>query len=824
MRTPGFLSRRAGLSALDRSLPVFESILRSGEQTLDQIWKRAGQGQSTSLLASLVKADLARRFSEGEQPRILEYLERYPDLANDRDRVVSLVYEEFCLLQENGANPDSQSFCLDYAPWGDSLASQLAYHRDLSRAIDLESPAVTFPEPGEVFEKYRIISLLGVGGVARVYLATDEELGGRRLAIKVSASFGQEPSILAKLDHRNIVPILTVAESESGLRGICMPYRPGPTLEGLIREIGRGRPPRSARAVLEALSAPDHRGDRDAEEPGAGWADFPSDRTFPEAVAWIGHALAQALGYLHKQGVFHRDIKPANILLAYREGPQLLDFNLAKVPNNPEGACAAQRGGTLPYMAPEQLAAFLDPEAWSLVGEQADLYSLGLVLRELLTGRPPELTKPDGSLAREIRAILDRRHLPFEPIREINPSVPPALESIVEKCLAVEPKDRYRGAVELAEDLRQFLDRKPLRFAPNTSRFERIVNVIHRNRQAILVALVSALLLIPLSRVGRPVDSGLDDIKRAESLLVSRRPDVLLKAKATFEDLHLRQPNTARTSLGLALTLSRLDDPRKKLISDLFKESTTKTDSEAEIRRWLVREPNSAALLLSLGIVLSNERRYPEARTFLEQSLQLDPRGIAARVNLGNVEQLTGHDSLAIDQFAKAVEIASSMTERPQFLEALRKVLMHSLVRLINRELAPSAKLIDRQRVRSLVDQLAMHVRSFQEDRPNPGSREGEAEHAFWTDYFAGCLASIEGALGRDPERPAGLADPFGEAEAGFRRARRHLTKLESTPERLQQVTYQEGLLSRRRGMAPAAPGNPAPLPAPGLDAKAPIR
>ena len=805
MHAPGFLSRRAGLSSLEQSVSRFESIIRSGEQSLDQIWERLDQGRTTSLLASLVKAELARRFSQGEHPRVLEYLERFPDLADERDCVISLVYEEFCLSQENGANPDSESFCRDYAPWGDSLASQLAYHRDLSRAIGNESPPITFPEPGEVFEKYRISSLLGVGGVARVYLATDEELGGRRLAIKVSASFGQEPSILAKLDHRNIVPILTVAESKSGLRGICMPYRPGPTLEGLIRAIGRGRPPRSARSVWEVMSQSDHQGDRESEEPGPGWSDFPADRTYPEAVAWIGHALAQALGYLHKQGVCHRDIKPANILLAYREGPQLLDFNLAKVPNNPEGASAAQRGGTLPYMAPEQLTAFLDPDAWSKVGEAADLYSLGLVLRELLTGHPPELPTPVGSLAREIRLMIDRRHLAFEPIREINPSVPPALESIVEKCLAFAPEDRYDGAVELAEDLRLFLDRKSLRFAPNTSKFERIVNFIHRNRHTILVALVSALLLIPLSRLVYPVDSGVGEITWAESLLESQRPENLTKAKTLFDDLHLRRPNTARTSLGLALALSRLNDPRKQLISDLFKESTTKTDSEVAIRGWLAREPDSAALLLSLGTVLSNDRRFTEARGFLEKSLQIDPGGIKARVILANLEQSTGHEALAADHLTRVVEIASSMKERPEFLDGLRKVLMHTLVRLIDREIADSGKAIDRRRARSLVAQLAANLRTFEEDDSNLGSRAGGAEHAFWANYFEGCFASIFAAMEPDPDGPVGPTDPFGEAAARFRRARTHLEKLESTPEWLQQLTYQEGLLAQRRDSTPAA-------------------
>ena len=101
--------------------------------------------------------------------------------------------------------------------------------------------------------------------------------------------------------------------------------------------------------------------------------------------------LAEALAYSHVKGILHRDVKPANVLLTLSNGPQLLDFNLAHDPHSADQARAALRGGTLPYMAPEQLEAYIDPERWDTVGAAAELYSLGLVLHEMLTGEPPEV-------------------------------------------------------------------------------------------------------------------------------------------------------------------------------------------------------------------------------------------------------------------------------------------------------------------------------------------------------------------------------------------------------------------------------------------------
>jgi serine/threonine protein kinase len=140
------------------------------------------------------------------------------------------------------------------------------------------------------------------------------------------------------------------------------------------------------------------------------------------------------------------------------------------------------RGGTLPYMAPEQIEAFLNPELWGQVGAQADVYSLGLALRELLTGEAPD--HPDRRLAPacSMRDVLDRR-AQFDPsMRRLDPSISHALDAIVVRCLSFFRKDRYPDARALAEDLERFLKRRRLVHRP--SRRERSGSWIDSQCQA----------------------------------------------------------------------------------------------------------------------------------------------------------------------------------------------------------------------------------------------------------------------------------------------------------------------------------------------------
>ncbi len=320
-------------------------------------------------------------------------------------------------------------FCDRYPSWRDSLASQLQYHALLSRVVAPQPAPPRFPEPGEYFQEFQILQELGRGGAGRVYRARDESLGGREVALKVSPDRGHEASIIGRLDHAHIVKVHSVVfQSETRLRGICMPYRPGLPLDEVIRRIDRAPGHLRAQAIRDVLAKADAQDDAVGDPFGdhAGWDGFPSRGSFAEGVAWIVAVLARALGYAHSQRIWHRDVKPANVLLASRDGPQLLDFNLAHDPHSIDQAEAALRGGTLPYMAPEQLEAFRDPACWDRVGGPADLYSLGLVLRELLTGEPPATPDPSLPLHRAIASLLDDRAALRDASSPFPPGVPRA--------------------------------------------------------------------------------------------------------------------------------------------------------------------------------------------------------------------------------------------------------------------------------------------------------------------------------------------------------------------------------------------------------------
>ncbi len=307
-------------------------------------------------------------------------------------------------------------------------------------------------------------------------------------------------------------------------RGPVAPWRCGTHWSG-----PRIRPPTRRRGPV-ASNQPDTR----APGPrGDGWEGFPVRGTYADGVAWIVKIVADALHYAHGQQTFHRDVKPANVLLTVQHGPQLLDFNLAESPHSASQAQAAMHGGTLPYMAPEQIEAFLDPELWGKVGAQADVYSLGLVLREFLTGQAPDLPAETLAPARAMRVLLDRRPLLDVSVRRTNPAIPHALEAIVAKSLSVSTDERYCAAAALAEDLDRFLKRLPLVHAVNPSRHERCANWGYRNRSRITT--IAACLLPVAFALGLAADRAITN--RRPSGPIESTP-AFLAARKSLDDRH----------------------------------------------------------------------------------------------------------------------------------------------------------------------------------------------------------------------------------------------------------------------------------------------
>ncbi len=262
--------------------------------------------------------------------------------------------------------------------------------------------------------------------------------------------------------------------------------------------------------------------------------------SYVEAALWIGARLAEGLAHAHERGVLHRDLKPANVLLTDEGQPMLLDFNLAEDVKAPGEA--GRVGGTLPYMAPEHLAAYqgrpVDVDA------RSDIYALGVILYELLTGRHPfgrSVGGTAGASAALEQMIRDRTRLP-PPARTLNRGVTPAVDSILRRCLAPNPARRYQTAAELQEDLDRQRLHRPLRHAPEPSLCERVGKWFRRNPRAVtatrvgvaagvLMVLLTALLFWRGEQVARYESADRlkgfhDDLNTARLLLGARAVDV----------------------------------------------------------------------------------------------------------------------------------------------------------------------------------------------------------------------------------------------------------------------------------------------------------
>jgi WD40 repeat protein/tRNA A-37 threonylcarbamoyl transferase component Bud32 len=305
---------------------------------------------------------------------------------------------------------------------------------------------------------YEILEEVGRGGVSVVYRARQTR-PARDVALKVllagshadaerRARFLAEADAFARLRHPNIVPIHEVGEHD-GLPFLALEYVEGGSLAGRLG--GVPLPPREAAALVEQL--------------------------------------AKAVHFAHRNGVIHRDLKPANILIAADGTPKITDFGLAKQEQSGLTATGVVLG-TPSYMAPEQA----EGKARE-VGPAADVYALGAILYELLTGRPPFRGATPMETLEQVRA-----HDPVPPGR-LQGRMPRELDTVCLKCLQKEPASRYDSAQALADDLRRFLGGEPILARP-VKAWERTVKWAKRRPVIAALILVVQFLLSALFVTG----------------------------------------------------------------------------------------------------------------------------------------------------------------------------------------------------------------------------------------------------------------------------------------------------------------------------------
>jgi len=410
-------------------------------------------------LIELVKVDLARRWAlPNLRRRVESYLEEFPELACVGSVPCDLIYEEFFVRKQAGEVIDKSEYFRRFPRQVDELGrllrledaschSTAQVHDQRRRDLDV----------GQSLDDFDLLTRVGQGAFATVYLARQRSMQ-RLVALKVSADQGNEPQTMAQLDHPHIVRVYDQRLlSSRGLRLLYMQYVPGGTLKTLVDKV-RETPAAERSGKLLYLAV-----DGELAERGESPADSPlrgrlNARSWPAVVTWLGSRLAAALDYAHQRGVLHRDLKPANVLVGSDGSPKLADFNISFCSKVTGATPAAYFGGSLAYMSPEQLEAFNPAharEAGELDG-RSDIYSLGVVLWELLTGsRPFNDPAPDGDWPRTLAAMVARRNAGVA--AEVNAALPAdcpeGLSEALLRCLAPDPSDRFTAARQLARQL-----------------------------------------------------------------------------------------------------------------------------------------------------------------------------------------------------------------------------------------------------------------------------------------------------------------------------------------------------------------------------------
>ena len=456
---------------------------------------------------------------------------------------------------------------------------------------DPESPpaadaSVAVPHPAELPQVpgYRVEALLGRGGMGVVYRAWHLRLN-RAVALKMLLAgpsarpeelerFLRESQAIASLGHPNIVQVYDIGDVEG---------RPYFTMElvegGNLADQTRGVPQPAHQAAARVAT------------------------------------LAEAIHAAHQSGIVHRDLKPVNILLTRDGTPKVTDFGLARRLEGEEGlTLSGVPVGTPSYMAPEQVRG--NRQA---IGPATDVYALGAILYELLTGRPP--FRAEGATATLQQVLTDE---PVSPTR-LNPQVPRDLTTICLKCLSKEPHRRYAGAAALAEDLRRFLRGEHIA-ARRAGRLERLARWARRSPAAAALLAITLLVATMLlgaggSLIGRQIRTARAveaDLREADRL---QRQSAFPEAGARLEQARSRLGDSGPFWLYPAVQAARRDH-----------QFLVRLEAIRLNRSTLVEERQHHA-----GLLRFNKARADQdyADAFRDQGLGEppdDPEGAAARV------------------------------------------------------------------------------------------------------------------------------------------------------------------------------------------------
>jgi serine/threonine protein kinase/Tfp pilus assembly protein PilF len=433
---------------------------------------------------------------------------------------------------------------------------------------------------------FEIVEQLGRGASARVYLARQPSLANRLVVLKFTTESTVEADRLARLQHTNVVPIYSYHQLGE-MHVICMPFvgryvlkewvdqlhvlgmapeNNAPLVTTLRDKASVSQNSQSSGLIQTRSNLHDSRDSIDSVDRGylestsrlvrnpsreAGLLKLQGEN-YCDTVLWIAGRLASGMAHAHDHGILHLDIKPGNILITDEGQPMLLDFHLSTLRNSlgPENPVI---GGTLPYMSPEQILAFQDQAS---VDERSDIYSLGVVLYELMTGRLPFVTGRTGASREDLQRMLEVRTKVTSLVQH-NRVISPAAESIVMHCLAYRPEDRYQSAHELVHDLDCHLQHLPLRHAPNPSWRELASKWIRRHPRLMSAGSIAGLSVLGLGAVG--TTAVFRGRQLAENAAEQKFVEFVGTAPRTYAGLSLVRSNYAEAAREVNTAVEWLD-------------------------------------------------------------------------------------------------------------------------------------------------------------------------------------------------------------------------------------------------------------------------
>lgn len=505
-------------------------LWESGEQPDVKLFVESSQCDSADQLVEILQVDQTKRWGNGEQNQCENYIDQFPvlDQPETKSQLLDLIYSEVCLREDSGESPVLEEYLTRFPSLSNDLKQQFQIHHQFGRAAlsnhlavsirpDLLSQA--YPPSSDPEQEsqqldvhlqlpqipgYEVLELLNRGGMGIVYKARQNNLN-RLVAIKMILAgafssksdhirFSQEAEMIANLHHPNIVAVHEIGSLEFS-QYFSMDFVDGVTLGSLFDS--RGMEPQKAARYLMVI--------------------------------------ARALDYAHQQGVVHRDLTPANIMIDQKGEPRILDFGLSiKMDSSRKISHSGMIVGTLTHMSPEQAKGDR-----ASVGPASDIYSLGSIFYEMLTG---ELPFNESSAV-----VLHQQIITQEPksLRTINPSIPKDLDTICRKCLAKEPAFRFFSAAELADEVERFLRDEPILSRPisATTRASRWVR-----RNPIISGLMT--LVVVLLTVGTTVSTyfAFESLNKAEeaskalsNLKIEQKRVVAAQEKAVEESLSARR-------------------------------------------------------------------------------------------------------------------------------------------------------------------------------------------------------------------------------------------------------------------------------------------